>query len=104
MKRLKSLNIEFLHLAFMLVLVLVCSCKSNPDPELTEPIVTLELSKNSPKTEIIISWEPSNDAEGYGIERTMIRDSVKDTRYFEWRETDEICSRSGSKFCLIDNT
>ena len=92
------------YLAFMLTLVLVCSCKSNPDPELTEPIVTLELSKTSPKTEIIISWESSNDAEGYSIERTMIRDSVTDTRFFEWIETNELCSKTDDKFYLTDNT
>ena len=91
----------------MLLLVpvaFVCSCKLDPDPELTEPIVTLTLSETSPQNEIIVSWTPSNDAESYSIERTMIRDSVTDTRYFEWIESEEICSKVDGKFYLTDNT
>ena len=104
MRKSKIIFTGFLIITFFLETILITSCKSEPEPKLTKPIVTLTLSETSPQTEIIISWTPSDDAQAYTIERTMIRDSVTDTRYFEWRETDEICSKDDSKFYLTDNT
>ena len=104
MKKSKNLFAGFLFFSLFVMPVLVCSCKNEPDPELTEPIVTLTLSETSPQTEIIISWTPSDEAENYSVERTMSRDSVTDTRYFDWIESEEICSKVDGKFYLTDNT
>ena len=104
MKKLKSLFVGFSILSLFVLSGLVCSCESEPEPQLTEPELSLALSETSPQTEVIISWTPSDEAESYRVERTMIRDSVTDTRYFEWRESDELCSKDDSKFYLTDNT
>ena len=104
LKKLKSLFVGFSILSLFALSALICSCKTEPEPQLTEPVVTLALSKTAGQKEVIISWTPSDDAEGYSIERTMVRDSVTDTRYFEWISSDPLCSKDDSKYYLTDNS
>lgn len=104
MRKSKIFFTVFLIITIFLATIFISSCKSDPVPELTEPILTLTLSETSPQKEVIISWTSSNDAQNYSIERTMVRDSITDTRYFEWRETDEICSKDDKFFYLTDKT
>ena len=89
--------------SFFLILtqaLLVLSCKTETKPALTQPIVTLTLSEDSPQTSVIISWTPSDEAieerVNYFIERSMIRDDVLDTRFFEWK--------ADMPLCITDNT
>ena len=89
--------------SFFLILtqaLLVLSCKTDPEPALTQPVVTLTLSEDSPQTSVIISWTPSDGAieerVNYFIERSMIRDDVLDTRFFEWK--------ADMPLCITDNT
>ncbi len=99
----KVLRFSFFVFSFFLILsqaLLVLSCKTDPEPALTQPIVTLTLSEDSPQTSVIISWTPSDEAieerVNYFIERSMIRDDVLDTRFFEWK--------ADMPLCLTDNT
>lgn len=104
MKKSKIFYAGFLFLSLFVLSGLVCSCESEPEPKLTKPIVTLTLSEKSPQTEVLISWTPSDDAEYYTVERTMIRDSVTEERRFQWSKENELCSKDDDKFYLIDNT
>ena len=69
-------NFLSLFLFFMLVFIAVplTSCEKDPEPVLTKPTITLKLSEESPQNIIILSWIPSDDADLYDIERTMVRD------------------------------
>ena len=86
--------------------VLLISCKTDTEPALTKPLVTLTLSEASPQTSVIISWTPSDEATGYYVTRSMIRDSVLDTRVFDWEAdsplciTDDTCE-SGTEYTYI---
>lgn len=103
----KKLRCFYAGLIFLLLFVLsglICSCESEPEPKLTEPIVTLMLSETSPQREVIISWTPSDDAESYSVERTMARDSISEERFFSWSSSDPLCSQDDGKFYLTDNT
>ena len=102
MKMSKKLFAGFLFL-FALSLLL-CSCPSTPEPKLTEPKVTLALSQTSPQSEVIISWTPSDEAESYTIERTMVRDSITETRKFEWKDNDDFCSKNYFQYSFKDTT
>ncbi len=89
--------------SFFLILtqaLLVLSCKTETEPALTQPIVTLTLSEDSPQTSVIISWTPSDEVieerVNYFIERSMIRDDVLDTRVFDWE--------ADTPLCITDNT
>lgn len=73
----------------MLPVLLLSSCKwSMIDPDVETPSVNLELSKSSPSTEIIISWNKCDDAQGYGISRTFTRDGVKDEVIYKYISKD----------------
>lgn len=66
---------------YLLILLITifsfASCKwSEIDPDVETPSVSLRLSESSPSTEVIISWNRCNDAQGYGITRTFTRDGV----------------------------
>ena len=66
---------------YLLILLITifsfASCKwSEIDPDVETPSVSLRLSEYSPSTEVIISWNKCNDAQGYGITRTFTRDGV----------------------------
>ena len=73
----------------MLPLLLLTSCKwSMIDPDVETPSVTLRLSESSPSTEIIISWNKCDDAQGYGITRTFTRDGVTDEVIYNYLSKD----------------
>lgn len=72
-------------------------CDTRPPPELTIPIVKLQLSSTSPQTTVIITWTESTDAEEYYIERYCIKDSIGETDFFSikkpftYKYTDNTC-------------
>ena len=90
----KKLSILLLSIALFTALLL--SCKTEPDPELTAPEVTLLLSETSPQTTVIINWTKSRDAESYVIYRTFTRDGVTEENY--------ICETDASVFSFEDDT
>ncbi len=73
----------------MIPLLSLTSCKwSLIDPDVETPSVNVRLSESSPSTEIIISWNKCEDAQGYGITRTFTRDGVTDEVIFRYISTD----------------
>lgn len=102
----KKLRCFYAGLIFLLLFVLsglICSCKSEPEPKLTEPIVTLVLSETSPQREVIIFWTPSDDADSYYIERTMEREGQTESRQFEIKAV-PLSEATASSYTYIDNT
>ena len=102
----KKLRCFYAGLIFLLLFVLsglICSCESEPEPKLTEPIVTLVLSETSPQREVIISWTPSDDADSYYIERTMEREGQTESRQFEIKAV-PLSEATASSYTYIDNT
>ena len=84
MKNLKSFLKSFLIvLTAVFAAALFISCPGEPEPDLDKPVVELNLSEESPQTKVIISWTPSEKAEHYYIERTMVRDEQTESRQFE---------------------
>ncbi len=92
---------------------LFISCPREPEPDLEKPVVTLKPSVEAPQTAVIISWIPSDKADYYYIERTMVRDEQTETRQFEikavplaeataysYTYTDENCE-SGTEYTYI---
>ena len=77
-------------LLFLLIpAFLLVSCKwsmINPDAE--TPSIRVRLSDSSPTTEVIISWNKCEDAQGYGITRTFTRDGVTDEVIYKYITTD----------------
>lgn len=73
----------------MLPALLFTSCKwSMIDPDVETPSINVRLSESSPSTEIIISWNKCDDAQGYGITRTFTRDGVTDEVIYSYISTD----------------
>ena len=92
---------------------LFISCPREPEPDLEKPVVKLKPSVEAPQTAVIISWHPSDKADYYYIERTMIRDEQTETRQFEikavplaeataysYTYTDENCE-SGTEYTYV---
>ena len=93
----KKGRLAILFFAAVSCICLFCACPSEPQPEPGEFEVTLSLSPDSPQTTVIVSWEASENAESYSIERQSERDGVVQTRLFEWNKdkglsiTDNTC-------------
>lgn len=100
----KLFNSNFLSLFLFLMLVFIAvpltSCEKDPEPVLTKPTITLKLSEESPQNIIILSWIPSDDADLYGIERTMVRDGKIDYRYFNLNAE----KAANNSYTIIDDT
>lgn len=79
------------------------SCPSEPEPVLSRPEVELKLSEESPQTTIIISWTPSEEAEDYQIERTMVRDGNVETVTFH-KVAVPPSERTDDSYTYIDDT
>ena len=77
----KSCDLAFFA-SLLFIISLFFSCDSRPAPELTAPIVKLQLSNTSPQTSVIITWTESTDAEEYSITRYCIKDSINEREYF----------------------
>ena len=94
-----SKNSRFAALIFAAVscICLFCACPSEPPPEPGEFEVNLSLSPDSPQTTVIVSWNASENAESYSIQRRSVRDGTVQTRSFEWNQnkglsiTDNTC-------------
>ena len=82
---------------------LFISCLGEPEPDLDKPVVELNLSEESPQTKVIISWTPSEKAEHYYIERTMVRDEQTESRQFEI-QTVPLSEATDNSYSYIDET
>lgn len=83
MKKSKSFLKSFLIvLTAVFAAALFISCPREPEPDLKKPVVTLKPLEEAPQTAVIISWVPSDEADYYYIERTMVRDEQTETRQF----------------------
>ena len=114
MKNSKSFFTRFLIvITAVFAAALFISCPREPEPDLEKPVVTLKPSVEAPQTAVIISWHPSDKADYYYIERTMIRDEQTETRQFEikavplaeatansYTYTDENCE-SGTEYTYV---
>ena len=116
MKNSKSFFTRFLIvITAVFAAALFISCPREPEPDLEKPVVTLKLkpSVEAPQTAVIISWIPSDKADYYYIERTMVRDEQTETRQFEikavplaeataysYTYTDENCE-SGTEYTYV---
>ena len=114
MKNSKSLFTRFLIVIMaVFAAALFISCPREPEPDLEKPVVKLKPSVEAPQTAVIISWHPSDKADYYYIERTMIRDEQTETRQFEikavplaeataysYTYTDENCE-SGTEYTYV---
>ena len=100
----KLFNSNFLSLFLFIILVFITvpltSCEKDPEPVLTKPTITLKLSEESPQNIIILSWIPSDDADLYDIERTMVRDGKIDYRYFNLNAEEA----ANNSYTIIDDT
>ncbi len=72
----------FLFAMIVFFAIPLTSCEIDPEPILTKPTITLKLSEESPQNIIILSWIPSDDADLYHIERTMVRDGKTNSLCF----------------------
>ena len=104
MKNLKSFLKSFLIvLTAVFTAALFISCPGEPEPDLDKPVVELNLSEESPQTKVIISWTPSEKAEHYYIERTMVRDEQTESRQFEIQAV-PLSEATDNSYSYIDET
>ena len=104
MKKSKSFLKSFLIvLTAVFVAALFISCPGEPEPDLDKPVVELNLSEESPQTKVIISWTPSEKAEHYYIERTMVRDEQTESRQFEIQAV-PLSEATDNSYLYIDET
>ena len=75
----------FTNLVFTAITIIaISSCKHNIiNPNTQVPDVSLSLSESSASTEVIISWNKCNDADGYAITRTFTRDGVTEECFYK---------------------
>ena len=81
MKNSKSFFTRFLIvITAVFTAALFISCPREPEPDLEKPVVKLKPSAEAPQTAVFISWHPSDKADYYYIERTMIRDEQTENK------------------------
>lgn len=90
----------FIFVMLVFIAIPLTSCVKDPEPVLTKPTLTLKLSEEAPQNIIIFSWIPSDDADLYHIERTMIRDGIIDYRYFNLNAE----KAAEDSYTIIDDT
>ena len=65
------------------------SCRGiNVNPDMETPVVSLAHSADSPSTKVIIKWNKCEDAEGYAIEKTYMKDGVLEEEHFNYLSKD----------------
>ena len=100
----KSFFIRFLIvITAVFAAALFISCPREPEPDLEKPVVTLKPSVEAPQTAVIISWIPSDKADYYYIERTMVRDEQTETRQFEIKAV-PLAEANDDFYTYIDDT
>lgn len=84
-----QINLIYLCLPALMILMFVSCNGFNIYPNLETPVVRLSLSDDSPSTKVIISWNNCEDAEGYAIEKTFMKDGVLEEIHFNYLPKDK---------------